>query len=61
MNSLDQQVAWLEANWPQYQIWYVPRAVSPPTWHARRWDGIGDVISADSSGALADAIEAQEG
>ena len=54
MNSLDETVTRLEADWPDYQIWYVPRAVGGgPTWHARRWDAnTMEVIHADSAAEL---------
>jgi hypothetical protein len=52
VNHFDGIVARLEAAWPEYQVWYVPKAVGGLTWCARRWDGTGDVINADSPDEL---------
>jgi hypothetical protein len=52
MNQFDAIVARLEAAWPGWQVWYVPRAVGGMTWCARRWDEAGDVINAASPGEL---------
>lgn len=62
MNSFDETVARLEADWPEYQVWYVPRAVGGgPTWHARRWDSeTKDVIHADSANELQQLLEQTE-
>jgi hypothetical protein len=58
VNSYEAIVAKLEADWPKWQIWFVPRAVGRPaaTWHARRWDGNGPVINEASAVDLAEAI-----
>jgi hypothetical protein len=48
MNHFQAIVARLEADWPDYQVWYVPKAIGGITWCARRWDETADVISADS-------------
>jgi hypothetical protein len=63
VNQFDEIVQRLERAAPDYQVWYVPRAVGGgPTWHARRWDAdTRDVIHADSAEALAAAIEQAEG
>jgi len=52
MNHSQTIVAQLEADWPDWQVWYVPKAVGGMTWCARRWDGTGDVINADSPDEL---------
>jgi hypothetical protein len=62
-NHTAEATAQLEADWPAYQIWWVPRATGRPviTWHARRLDGSGGVIHAGSPDELAWAIECEEG
>ena len=62
MNHFQAIVAQLERDWPDYQVWYVPRAAGLPvvTWHARRWDETGEAIHAGSPEELADAIELAE-
>jgi hypothetical protein len=35
---IDEIVAALEADWPHWQIWTVPRAIGGTIWCARRWD-----------------------
>jgi hypothetical protein len=52
MNHFQAIVARLESDWPDYQGWYVPKAVGGTTWCARRWDETGDVINADSPDEL---------
>ena len=52
MNYFQATVARLESDWPDYQAWYVPKAVGGTTWCARRWDETGDVINADSPDEL---------
>jgi hypothetical protein len=44
MNHFQAITARLESDWPDYQMWYVPKAVGGTTWCARRWDETGDVI-----------------
>jgi hypothetical protein len=46
MNQFEAIVAQLEASWPKWQVWYVPRAVGGTIWCARRWDGTGPVLAA---------------
>lgn len=55
MNHFQAIMEGLEADWPDYQVWYVPRATGKPvlTWHARRRDGSGQPLSADSPAELA--------
>lgn len=52
MNHFQAIVAQRERDWPDHQVWYVPKAVGGMTWYARRWDEIGDVINADSPDEL---------
>jgi hypothetical protein len=61
MNQFDKIVQRLEHDWPDWQVWYVPRAVSQPRilWCARRWDGIGETINADSADELAECLADQ--
>jgi hypothetical protein len=59
MNQFDAIVARLEATWPKWQIWYVPRAVGGMTWCARRWDDEKRVLNADSPDELADYLAAK--
>jgi hypothetical protein len=60
MNQFQKIVADLEADWPGWQAWFVPRAVGGTIWCARRWDGSGPVLNEGTSEALADAIERAE-
>jgi len=57
MNHFPAIVAVLERDWPDYQVWYVPKAVGGTTWCARRWDGSGDTLNADSPEHLAEYLE----
>jgi hypothetical protein len=59
MNHFQAIVAALERDWPGWQVWYVPRAVGGMTWCARRWDGTGQVLSADSPDELAEYLDAE--
>ena len=52
-------LARLRADWPQWQLWVVYRAVGGTVWCARRWDGTGPVLNADSAGGLAEALAAE--
>jgi hypothetical protein len=56
-NSTDAIVARLEADWPNWQIWAVPRAVGGTIWCAMRWDGTGQVLNAASADELAESFE----
>ena len=58
-NPTGEAVARLKADWPQWQIWTVLRAVGGIIWCARRWDGTGPVLNADSADELADSLEAR--
>jgi hypothetical protein len=59
MNQFEAIVADLEADWPKWQIWFVPRAVGGTIWCARRWDGSGPVLNAASVDELAERLEEQ--
>ena len=56
-NPTDEIVARLEADWPDWQIWTVPKAIGGTIWCARRWDGTGQVLNAASAGELAEYLE----
>lgn len=48
----------LERDWPNFQIWVVDRVVGGLLWCARRWDGTGQTLNAESAPELAELIEA---
>ena len=56
-NPTDEIVAALGADWPDWQIWTVPRAIGGTIWCARRWDGTGRVLNAASADKLAEYLE----
>jgi hypothetical protein len=60
-NPTDDIVARLEADWPDWQIWIVPRAIGGTIWCARRWDGTGQVLNAASADELAGYLEEAAG
>jgi hypothetical protein len=60
-NSIDAKVAELERDWPDWQIWVVHRAVGGPVWCARRRDGQGRVLNANSSAELVEPLEGEPG
>ena len=55
-NPTDETVAKLEADWPDWQIWVVFRAIGGITWCARRWDNERQVLNADSPDELAEFL-----
>jgi hypothetical protein len=59
-NPTDAIVAALEREWPDWQVWVVYRAVGGPVWCARRWDGTGETLNADSSDDLTCQIEQKD-
>jgi hypothetical protein len=61
MNYFQAITARLESDWPDYQVWYVPKAVGGTTWCARRWDETGDVIHAGSPEELEALLRLKEG
>jgi len=50
-------VAELERDWPRWQIWVIHKAIGGQIWCARRWDGTGPVLNADSPDELAEYLE----
>jgi hypothetical protein len=60
-NRTDEIVAALEHNWPDWQVWYVPKAIGGMTWCARRWDDEKHVLNADSPEELVELLEAEAG
>jgi hypothetical protein len=60
VNQFKAIIAQLEAAWPKWQVWYVPRAVGGTIWCARRRDGNERVINENSSVDLAETIEQAE-
>jgi hypothetical protein len=50
-------VAALEADWPNWRIWTVPRAIGGTIWCARRQDGTGPVLNADDPDELVQRLE----
>jgi hypothetical protein len=58
MNTTDAKVAALERDWPNYQVWTVPRTHGYTVWCAKRWDWQpGDpVLNADSAEHLAEYL-----
>jgi hypothetical protein len=58
-NPTEQIVARLEADWPDWQVWMVHRVVGGPVWCARRWDGQGQVLNAESPDELVEYLEEQ--
>jgi hypothetical protein len=60
-NRIAEAASELRERWPGYQVWYVPRAVGPVTWHARRLDGTGGVLDAGSPDELEKLLQEAEG
>jgi hypothetical protein len=56
-NPNDKTVAALEADWPGWQVWTVPRVVGGTLWCARRWDGTGETLNAHSAAELVEYLE----
>jgi hypothetical protein len=56
-NPNDKAVAELEADWPSWQVWTVPRVVGGALWCARRWDGTGETLKARSADELVGHLE----
>ena len=57
MNHFQAIVAALERDWPDWQVWYVPKAIGGITWCARRWDDEKHVLNADSADELEGMLE----
>jgi len=61
-NTTAEIVAALEAAHPDWQVWCVHRVYGGPVYCARRWDGSGDVLNADTPEHLSEQIrEAKQG
>jgi len=58
-NPTGEALARLRADWPQWQVWTVLRAVGGTWWCARRRDGTGRVLNADSADELVNLLEAE--
>ena len=56
-NPSDHALTQLQADWPRWQFWIIPRAVGGPAWCARRRDDHKRVINAASAGHLAEYLE----
>ncbi len=57
-----EQVSQLERDFPSHQVWYVPAAVGPYTWCARRWDDPADTphtLHATSAAELAELLKTE--
>ncbi len=60
MNENEIMTAVMGRDWPNWQIWFVPRAVGPTSWHACRWDDPERrVLTAYSPAKLAELLEAE--
>jgi hypothetical protein len=59
MSHFEAIVARLEADFPDWQCWYVPLALGGTTWCARRWDDEKRVLNADSPDELVERLEAE--
>jgi hypothetical protein len=58
-NPAHKIVAALQADWPSWQIWYVPKAIGGMIWCSRRWDDKKRVLNADSADGLAELLAAE--
>jgi len=56
-NPTNAIVVRLEADWPRWHIWAVPRAVGGTIWCARRWDDEKQVLNAASPDELVELLE----
>ncbi len=56
-NPTDAKIAELQADWPRWEFWIVPRAVGGPVWCARRRDHHKRVVNAASAEHLAEHLE----
>ena len=57
-NPADKIVAALQGDWPDWYVWYVPRAIGGLIWCARRWDDEMHVLNADSVDGLVELLNA---
>jgi len=59
-NPTGEVVAKLEADWPDWQFWTVPRAIGGTLWCARRWDDAKRVLRARGPDELVERLKAEE-
>ena len=55
-STADQAVAALRERWPDWQIWYVPRAIGGLLWCARLHNDHKTVINAESPDELEEQL-----
>ncbi len=62
-NPNEDALARLQADWPLWEVWVVPRAVGGPVWCARRREDRdafpARVLNAGSAAELAEYLEAE--
>ena len=58
-NRTGEVIAKLEADWPDWQFWTVPRAIEGTLWCARRWDDPKRVHHARGPDELSDRLKAE--
>jgi hypothetical protein len=58
-NPTGEAVARLEADWPDWQFWTVPRAIGGTLWCARRWDDAKRVLQAGGPDELVERLKAE--
>ncbi len=56
-NPTDDDLAQLQADWPNWECWIVRKVIGGPTWCARRRDDHRTVLNADSAEHLAEYLE----
>ena len=60
-NHVGKTVTALQGDWPDWHVWYVPRAIGGLIWCAQRWDDEMHVLNADSVDGLVELLEAEAG
>ena len=61
MNHLQETVARIEEAFPDWHVWFVPRAIDGHlNWCAQRWTGDGEVIHAGGPGELEALLALQQ-
>ena len=58
-NPADEIVAALQDDWPDWHVWYVPKAIGGLIWCARRRDDERHVLNAGSVDGLVELLEAE--
>ncbi len=56
-NPNARDLARLQADWPNWEVWIVYKVIGGPTWCARRRDDHKRVLNADLAGHLAEYLE----